>query len=93
MQTWHPDQPLMLRVHRGPDERGEVGDGLQLSPTEEAINNTQGAGGQGVSGGGLTLGTPRTTRTANPTAHNPPHPHMQLQRENTGSSLHAGNSA
>jgi hypothetical protein len=43
-----PPSPLMWRVHRGPNERGEVGDGLQLSPTEEAINNTQGAEGQGV---------------------------------------------
>ncbi len=43
-----PTSPLMWPVHRGPDERGEVGDGLQLSPTSEAINNTQGAEGQGV---------------------------------------------
>ncbi len=74
-----------------------MGDGLQLSPTEEAINNTQGAEGQpgqGVLPGGcLTLGTPRTTHTANPTTHHPPHSHMQLQRECMGSRSHPGTSA
>ena len=79
MQTWHPDQPLMGRVHRGPDERGEVGDGLQLSPTEEAINNTQGAKGQGVVGGAA----------LSDSGHTPHNPHRKPDRPPPAATTHA----